>query len=73
MSGKANVVKNLEELGVTLNEKDLKKVTQRVINLEIRTKITRSDLPYIISDVLDSENKRNNIKIHSYVLTHSKV
>ena len=33
MSGKANVIKNLEELGVTLNEEDLKKVTERVIQL----------------------------------------
>ena len=73
MSGKANVVKNLEELGVTLNEEDLKKVTKRVIQLgDKKQKITKSDLPYIISDVLDSEDKKNDIKIHSYVLTHSK-
>ena len=37
-----------------------------------KQKITTSDLPYIISDVLDSEDKENDIKIHSYVLTHSK-
>ena len=73
MSGKANVIKNLEELGVTLSEEDLKKVTRRVIQLgDKKQKITKSDLPYIISDVLDSEGKKNNIKIHSYVLTHSK-
>ena len=73
MSGKANVIKNLEELGVTLNEEDLKKVTERVIQLgDKKQKITRSDLPYIISDVLDSEDKKNDIKIQSYVLTHSK-
>ena len=73
MSGKSNVVKNLEELGVTLNEEDLKKVTKKVIQLgDKKQKITTSDLPYIISDVLDSEDKKNDIKIHSYVLTHSK-
>ena len=73
MSGKANVVKNLEELGVTLNVEDLKKVTKKVIQLgDKKQKITTSDLPYIISDVLDSEDKKNDIKIHSYVLTHSK-
>ena len=73
MSGKANVLKNLEELGVTLNEEDLKKVTKKVIQLgDKKQKITTSDLPYIISDVLDSEDKKNDIKIHSYVLTHSK-
>ena len=73
MSGKANVLKNLEELGVTLNEEDLKKVTKKIIQLgDKKQKITTSDLPYIISDVLDSEDKKNDIKIHSYVLTHSK-
>ena len=73
MSGKANVVKNLDELGVTLNEEDLKKVTKKVIQLgDKKQKITTSDLPYIISDVLDSEDKKNDIKIYSYVLTHSK-
>ena len=73
MSGKANVIKNLEELGVTLNEEDLKKVTERVIQLgDKKQKITKSDLPYIISDVLDSDDTKNDIKIHSYVLTHSK-
>ncbi|MFL2611659.1 MAG: alpha-isopropylmalate synthase regulatory domain-containing protein [Flavobacteriaceae bacterium] len=73
MSGKANVVKNLDELGVTLNEEDLQKVTKKVIQLgDKKQKITTSDLPYIISDVLDSEDKKNDIKIHSYVLTHSK-
>ncbi|MFL2590754.1 MAG: alpha-isopropylmalate synthase regulatory domain-containing protein [Flavobacteriaceae bacterium] len=73
MSGKANVLKNLEELGVTLNEEDLKKVTKKIIQLgDKKQKITTSDLPYIISDVLNSEDKKNDIKIHSYVLTHSK-
>ena len=32
-SGKANIVKNLQELGLTLNNEDLKKVTERIIEL----------------------------------------
>ena len=32
-SGKANIQKNLQELGLTLNNEDLKKVTQRIIEL----------------------------------------
>ena len=32
-SGKANIRKNLQELGLTLNDQDLKKVTKRIIEL----------------------------------------
>lgn len=72
-SGKANIVKNLQELGLTLNDNELKKVTQRIIELgDRKQKVTAHDLPYIISDVLDSETQQQNIIIKSYVLTHSK-
>ncbi len=72
-SGKANIVKNLQELGLTLNEEELKKVTQRIIELgDKKQKVTTHDLPYIISDVLDSATTGNTVIIKSYVLTHSK-
>ena len=72
-SGKANIVKNLQELGLTLNDEELKQVTQRIIELgDKKQKVTTHDLPYIISDVLDSETSSNNVAIKSYVLTHSK-
>lgn len=72
-SGKANIVKNLQELGLTLNEEDLKKVTQRIIELgDKKQKVTTHDLPYIISDVLDSGSQLQYVRIQSYVLTHSK-
>lgn len=72
-SGKANIVKNLQELGLTLNENELKQVTQRIIELgDKKQKVTAYDLPYIISDVLDSEAQQQNVVIRSYVLTHSK-
>jgi len=32
-SGKANILKNLQELGLSLNSEELKKVTERIINL----------------------------------------
>jgi isopropylmalate/homocitrate/citramalate synthase len=39
-----------------LNQEDLKLVTQRIIELEIKKKtVTKEDLPYIISDVLHSQ------------------
>ena len=72
-SGKANIEKNLQELGLKLSEEDLKKVTQRVIELgDQKETVTKEDLPYIISDVLDSNTYADKVIIESYVLTHSK-
>ncbi len=72
-SGKANIEKNLQELGLKLNEEDLKKVTQRVIELgDKKETVTTEDLPYIISDVLTTKAHEDNILVESYVLTHAK-
>ncbi|WP_289040019.1 alpha-isopropylmalate synthase regulatory domain-containing protein [uncultured Zobellia sp.] len=71
-SGKANIQKNLQELGLTLNDEELKKVTQRIIELgDKKEKVTKDDLPYIISDILDSGNHQQKVFIKSYVLTHA--
>lgn len=71
-SGKSNIQKNLQELGLTLNDNDLKKVTQRVIELgDRKERVTAEDLPFIISDVLGN-NVPDKVRINSYVLTHSK-
>ena len=71
-SGKANIQKNLQKLGVTLNDEEIKKVTQRIIELGDKKEIvTTEDLPYIISDVLNS-NIEQKVVVKSYVLTHSK-
>jgi D-citramalate synthase len=72
-SGKANIEKNLQELGLKLNDEDLKKVTQRVIELgDKKETVTKEDLPYIISDVLDSKLYEEKVTVQSYVLTHAK-
>ncbi|PWG79138.1 2-isopropylmalate synthase [Pararcticibacter amylolyticus] len=72
-SGKANIEKNLQELGLKLNHEDLKKVTQRVIELgDKKEAVTTEDLPYIISDVLNSKLYEEKVIVESYVLTHSK-
>ncbi|RPD94512.1 2-isopropylmalate synthase [Aureibaculum marinum] len=72
-SGKANIQKNLQELGLQLNDEDVLKVTQRIIELgDKKEVVTKEDLPYIISDVLDSNIYEERITIESYVLTHSK-
>jgi D-citramalate synthase len=71
-SGKANIEKNLQELGLKLNAADLKKVTQRVIELgDKKETVTKEDLPYIISDVLDSSLYEQKVIVESYVLMNS--
>lgn len=72
-SGKANIENNLQQLGIRLSDADLKKVTQKIIELGDRKEVvTQSDLPYIISDVLDSNAIEEKVHIENYVLTHSK-
>ncbi len=72
-SGKANIENNLKELGIQLADEDLKKVTQRIIELGDRKEtVTQADLPYIISDVLDSNTIEEKVQVENYVLTHSK-
>lgn len=72
-SGKANIENNLQQLGIKLSDPDLKKVTQRIIELGDRKEVlTQADLPYIISDVLDSNRIEEKVTIENYVLTHSK-
>lgn len=71
-SGKANIENNLQHLGIQLSEADLKKVTQRIIELGDRKEVvTQADLPYVISDVLDNA-KEDKVQIEDYVLTHSR-
>ncbi len=72
-SGKANIENNLLQLGIHLSDEDLKKVTQRVIELgDQKQVVTQADLPYILSDILDSNNIKEKVQIENYVLTHSK-
>ncbi|MBA22349.1 MAG: 2-isopropylmalate synthase [Flavobacteriales bacterium] len=72
-SGKANIKKNLQELGLSLDDDALKKVTQRIIELgDRKEKVTAEDLPYIISDVMNSGDNSKKVFVKSYVLTHSK-
>jgi (R)-citramalate synthase len=69
-SGKANITKNLEELGIELSQEDLLKVTQRVIELgDQKETVTIEDLPYIISDVLKSEATEQKVKLINYNLS----
>ena len=72
MSGRANVENNLRELGIQLPDADLKKVTQRVIELgDQKETITRDDLPYIIADVLEQPTGPARVEVLNYALTKS--
>ncbi|MCA0365463.1 MAG: 2-isopropylmalate synthase [Bacteroidetes bacterium] len=72
-SGKANIEQNLKMLGIVLPDEDLKKVTNRIIALgDKKESVTREDLPYIIADVLKTQQVDEKIKILNYVLTHTK-
>jgi len=72
-SGKANIEKNLQKLGIKLSQADLKRVTQRIIELGDRKEVvTQEDLPYIISDVIDTNIVEEKVEVINYVLTHSK-
>lgn len=72
-SGKANIQKNLQDLGLQLNDDEISKVTQRIIELgDKKEVVSQEDLPYIISDVLDSNSYEQRVVVENYVLTHSK-
>ncbi|MCC8088134.1 MAG: 2-isopropylmalate synthase [Rikenellaceae bacterium] len=69
-SGKANIRKNLEALGIELDDESMIKVTQRIIELGDRKEIvTQDDLPYIISDVLKSDLASDRIKVLNFALS----
>ena len=69
-SGKANIRKNLETLGLELDEDSMRKVTERIIELgDKKELVTKEDLPYIISDVLKHEGASNKVKLKTYFVT----
>ncbi len=59
MSGKASLAKNLEQLGIQLTDENLKKVLRRVVSLgDSKKTITLADLPFIITDVLETHDSQ---------------
>ena len=69
-SGKANIAKNLEELGLVLTPEQQHRVTERITELGDKKEIvTQEDLPYIVSDVLKHDAKEDKVKLVSYVVS----
>ena len=72
-SGKANIRKNLESLGLELDDASMEKVTQRIIELgDCKELVTLDDLPYIISDVLKHDTDSERVKLLAYFVTLTK-
>ncbi len=69
-SGKANIVKNLEELGISLTPEQMVLVSNRVTELgDKKETVTTEDLPFIIADVLKGGTApHDNIRIINYSL-----
>ena len=69
-SGRANIAKNLEELGLELTPEQTRRVTQRITELGDKKEIvTQEDLPYIVSDVLKHDAPEDRVKLLSYVVS----
>jgi D-citramalate synthase len=71
-SGRANILRNLQEMGLELTPEQTRKVTQRITELGDRKEIvTPEDLPYIVSDVLKHTPPVEKVKLVSYMVTTS--
>jgi D-citramalate synthase len=69
-AGRSNIIKNLEALGIELDDEATRKVTERIIELGDHKEIVSPDeLPYIISDVLKNGVENQDIQMLNYSLT----
>lgn len=66
-SGKANITRNLRELGLELTAEQTQRVTKRITELGDRKEVvTQEDLPFIVSDVLKHDVAEERVKLVSY-------
>ena len=69
-SGKANILKNVEELGLELTPEQTRKVTERIIELgDKKELVTQNDLPFIVADVLKHGAPEEHVRLLSYMVT----
>ena len=71
MSGKANIARNLEDLGIRLTPEQIRLVTQRVVELgDKKEAMTEADLPFIVADVLKTSHaiSQDSVYIVNYSL-----
>ncbi len=68
-SGKANIKMNLEALGIELSDDNIRKVTERIIELgDKKELVTQGDLPFIVADVIKHEALPSKVRIVNYAL-----
>ena len=72
-SGMASVEQNLEQLGVTLDKDQKKKVLERIKELAHKKQnMSKEDLHYIITDVIETpESRKIELVDYDFRLTHS--
>ena len=59
-------------MGIRLDPEDLKRVTDKVIELaDKKESVTSDDLPYILSDVLKSGAVNDKISLRNYAISHA--
>ena len=70
MSGKASLINNLDELGISLTEEEQAAVLRRVVELgDSKHVITTDDLPFIIADVLEDREEEHVSLLNCYINT----
>ena len=70
LSGKASLINNLDELGISLTEEEQAKVLQRIVKLgDSKHVITSEDLPFIIADVIESKEYHHISLLNCYINT----
>ncbi|HJO10920.1 MAG TPA: alpha-isopropylmalate synthase regulatory domain-containing protein [Gammaproteobacteria bacterium] len=68
MSGKASLINNLEDLGISLSAEDQAKVLDRIVKLgDTKQSITPEDLPFIIADVMESKEYHHIELLNCYI------
>ena len=71
-SGKANIEKNLQELGLELTPEQTKKVTARITELgDRKALVTQEDLPFIVADVLKHSAPEDRVRLKGYMVSLS--
>jgi D-citramalate synthase len=70
MSGKASLINNLDELGISLSKDEQAKVLDRIVKLgDSKHVITPEDLPFIIADVMESRDFHHITLLNCYINT----
>lgn len=69
-SGRANILKNLENMNLDLSPEQTRRVTDRIIELgDKKETVTPDDLPFIVSDVVGHDLTQENVKLLSYMVS----